>query len=49
MVSLYWSLSQTSDEFEAFFASLEKLIFDISGSHSDFVLLICDVNAISRK
>ena len=48
-VSLYRSPSQRTDEFEAFLANLEKLISDISSGHSDFVLLIVDVNAKSRS
>ena len=49
VVSFYRSLSQTSDEFEAFLANLEKLIFDVSSGYSDFVLLIGDINAKSRN
>ena len=48
MVSFYRSPSQSSNEFETFLANLEKLISDISSSHSDFVVLICGFNAKSR-
>ena len=49
MVSLYRSPTQMSNEFEIFFANLEKLVFDFSGGHSDFVLLIDNFNVKSRN
>ena len=48
-VSLYRSPSQTFDEFEVFLSNLEKLIFNSSSVHSDFVLLIGNFNVRSRN
>ena len=47
--SLCRSPSQTSAEFEAFLANLEKPISDISSDCSDFVLLIGDFNVKFRN
>ena len=46
---MYRSPNQLAEKFEAFFANLEKIIFDIASDHSDFVLSISDSNAKSRN
>ena len=47
VVSLYRSLSQTSDEFDLFITKLEKIVVDISRSNRHFLLLIGNFNAKS--
>ena len=48
-VSLYWSPSQTSNEFDSFITNLEKIVFDISRSNPHFVLVIGDFNVKSSN
>ena len=47
VVSLYWSPSQTPDQFDYFINNSEKVIIDIYSQKADFVLMIGDFNADS--
>ena len=49
VVSLYWSPSQTPDQFDYFINNSEKVIIDIYSQKADFVLMIGDFNADSSN
>ena len=45
VVSIYHSLSQTSDDFNSFTTNLEKLVINISSTNPHFILMIGDFKA----
>ena len=48
-VSMYRSLSQTSNDFNSFITKLEKLVVNIFSSNLHFILMIGDFNAESSN
>ena len=49
VITLYKSLSQTTDEFQSFISNLEKLLININSFDPHFVTLLGDVNAKSKS
>ena len=49
VITLYWSPSQTSDEFQSFISNLEKLLININSFDPHFVILLGDFNAKSKS
>ena len=49
VITLYKSLSQTTDEFQSFISTLEKLLININSFDPHFVTLLGDVNAKSKS
>ena len=49
VITLYISLSQTSDEFQRFISHLEKLLIDTNSFDPHFVKLLGDFNDKSKS
>ena len=49
VITLYWSPSQTSDEFQSFINNLERLLININSFDPHFVILLGDFNAKSKS
>ena len=49
VISLYWSPSQNSNEFDSFITNLENIVVDIPSSNQHFVLIMGDFNAKSNN
>ena len=48
VVSVYFSPSQTSNDFNSFTTNLEKLVINISSTNSHFILITGDFNDCCR-